>query len=35
MIRVPLREGRTVHHDVIGTHGAAKVLVGGLQQEQA
>ena len=27
MIRVPLREGRTVHHDVIGTHGAAKVLV--------
>ena len=27
MIRVPLREGRTVHHDVIGVHGAAKVLV--------
>lgn len=27
MIRVPLREGRTVHHDVIGTHGAAKVLI--------
>ena len=27
MIRVPLREGRTVHHDVIGIHGAAKVLV--------
>ena len=27
MIRVPLREGRTVHHDVIGYHGASKVLV--------
>ena len=27
MIRVPLREGRTVHHDVIGIHCAAKVLV--------
>jgi len=27
MMRVPLREGRTVHHDVIGRHGAAKVLV--------
>ena len=27
MIRVPLREGRTVHHDAIGRHGAAKVLV--------
>mgnify|MGYP001220437364 FL=1 len=27
MIRVPLREGRTVHHDAIGIHGAAKVLV--------
>ena len=27
MIRVPLREGRTVHHDTIGRHGAAKVLV--------
>ena len=27
MIRVPLRDGRTVHHDVIGYHGASKVLV--------
>ena len=27
MIRVPLREGRTGHHDVIGYHGASKVLV--------
>ena len=27
MIRVPLREGRTLHHDVIGYHGASKVLV--------
>jgi len=27
MIRVPLREGRTVHHDVHGRHGAGKVLL--------
>lgn len=27
MIRVPLREGRTLHHDVNGRHGAGKVLV--------
>src|SRR3954469_5787231 len=25
LIRVPLREGRTLHHDVRGRHGAAKV----------
>lgn len=27
MIRVPLREGRTLHHDVFGRHGAGKVLL--------
>ena len=27
MIRVPLREGRTLHHDVQGHHGAGKVLL--------
>jgi len=27
MIRVPLREGRTLHHDIKGRHGAGKVLV--------
>ncbi|MFM1816530.1 MAG: ribosomal protein [Pseudomonadota bacterium] len=27
MIRVPLREGRTVHHDSVGRHGAGKVVV--------
>jgi len=27
MIRVPLREGRTLHHDITGRHGAGKVLV--------
>jgi small subunit ribosomal protein S5 len=27
MIRVPLREGRTIHHDVRGRHGAGKVLL--------
>jgi len=27
MIRVPLREGRTLHHDVIGRHGAGRVAV--------
>ena len=25
MIRVPLREGRTLHHDITGRHGAGKV----------
>ncbi|MYZ46645.1 30S ribosomal protein S5 [Propylenella binzhouense] len=27
MIRVPLREGRTLHHDVAGRHGAGRVVV--------
>lgn len=27
MIRVPLREGRTLHHDVAGRHGAGKVVL--------
>ena len=27
MIRVPLREGRTLHHDVIGHHGAGRVIL--------
>lgn len=27
MIRVPLREGRTLHHDVVGQHGAGRVLL--------
>jgi small subunit ribosomal protein S5 len=27
MIRVPLREGRTLHHDVNGHHGAGRVLM--------
>ncbi|WP_127143359.1 30S ribosomal protein S5 [Pelagibacterium montanilacus] len=27
MIRVPLREARTLHHDVTGRHGAGKVLL--------
>ncbi|MGI9382558.1 MAG: 30S ribosomal protein S5 [Methyloligellaceae bacterium] len=26
-IRVPLREGRTLHHDVYGRHGAGKVVL--------
>ena len=26
MIRVPLREGRTLHHDIEGRHGAGKVV---------
>ena len=26
LIRVPLREGRTLHHDVAGRHGAGKVV---------
>jgi small subunit ribosomal protein S5 len=25
-VRVPLREGRTLHHDVVGRHGAGKVV---------
>ena len=27
MIRVPLREGRTLHHDMHGRHGAGKVVM--------
>ena len=27
MIRVPLREGRTLHHDIIGRYGAGKVVI--------
>lgn len=27
MIRVPLREGRTLHHDIEGRHGAGKVVL--------
>ena len=27
MIRVPLREGRTLHHDVRGRHGAGKIVL--------
>jgi small subunit ribosomal protein S5 len=27
LIRVPLREGRTLHHDVTGRHGAGRVLL--------
>ena len=27
MVRVPLREGRTLHHDVKGRHGAGKVTI--------
>jgi small subunit ribosomal protein S5 len=27
MVRVPLREGRTLHHDVRGQHGAGKVVL--------
>jgi len=27
MIRVPLREGRTLHHDISGRHGAGRVLM--------
>lgn len=27
MIRVPLREGRTLHHDVQGRHGAGKIMM--------
>ncbi|MGF7163394.1 small subunit ribosomal protein S5 [Rhodoligotrophos appendicifer] len=27
MLRVPLREGRTLHHDVLGHHGAGRVVL--------
>ena len=27
MIKVPIRDGRTLHHDVYGHHGAGKVLL--------
>ena len=27
MIKVPLREGRTLHHDIVGSFGAGKVLL--------
>ena len=27
LIRIPLKEGRTIHHDVKGRHGAAKVIL--------
>jgi small subunit ribosomal protein S5 len=27
MVRVPLREGRTLHHDIYGRHGAGKVVM--------
>jgi len=27
LIRVPLREGRTLHHDVQGRHGAGRVVL--------
>jgi small subunit ribosomal protein S5 len=27
LLRVPLREGRTLHHDVRGKHGAGKVVL--------
>src|SRR6187431_3546457 len=27
LIRVPLREGRTLHHDVFGRHGAGRVIL--------
>jgi len=27
MVRVPLREGRTLHHDVVGHYGAGKVIM--------
>jgi len=26
LVRVPLREGRTLHHDVVGRHGSGKVV---------
>lgn len=27
MVRVPLREGRTLHHDISGRHGAGKIVL--------
>ena len=27
MLRVPLKEGRTIHHDIKGRHGASKVIL--------
>src|SRR5499433_2711932 len=27
MVRVPLRDGRTIHHDVAGRYGAGKVVI--------
>jgi len=27
MVRVPLREGRTLHHDIIGHYGAGRVII--------
>src|SRR6202046_2681551 len=27
LVRVPLREGRTLHHDIIGTYGAGEVVI--------
>src|SRR6202166_5197443 len=27
LVRVPLREGRTLHHDVVGRYGAGRVVV--------
>jgi small subunit ribosomal protein S5 len=27
MVRVPLRDGRTLHHDIKGTYGAGRVLL--------
>ena len=27
LIRIPLKEGRTIHHDVKGRHGASKVIL--------
>ncbi|HBR67834.1 MAG TPA: 30S ribosomal protein S5 [Rhodospirillaceae bacterium] len=32
MIRVPLRDGRTLHHDVYGKHGAGKVFLRSAKQ---
>ena len=27
LVRIPLREGRTLHHDITGIHGASKVVM--------
>ena len=27
LIKVPLREGRTLHHDIVGAHGSSKVVM--------